>query len=123
MSDLDTCGECGWYAHTKFRNGKCDPALGEATSRLQSDAASIESTKLGYGDGRITFAIDDNFCVGFAVRHPWNLSDDARDMSRVVYYWDYLHALAHLDHEDALDLVKVLDEWHKRRTARKAGPL
>lgn len=123
MSDLDTCGKCGWYAHTKFRNGKCDPVLGSEASGLQLTAAPIKSTKLGYGDSRITFAIDDDFCVGFAVRHPWNLSGDERDMSRVVYDWDYLHALPHLDHEDALDLVTALDAWHKRCAARKAGQL
>ncbi len=28
MKELEVCPACGWYAHTRFRNTPCNPALG-----------------------------------------------------------------------------------------------
>lgn len=116
--ELEVCPACGWYAHTKFLNTQCSPALGSAAFTLQSAVSEIRSTKLGYGDRNITFEIDDHFCIGLHVRHPWNASGDAHDKSSVTFDWNYLHAMGGLSYDDALDLIRVLHDWNTRRRAR-----
>lgn len=116
--ELKVCSACGWYEHTKFLNTQCNPALGGAASTLQNDVSEIRSTKIGYGDRQLTFEIDDHFCIGLSVRHPWNASGDARDESSVMFDWNYIHAMDGLSHDDAIDLIRVLHDWNTRRRAR-----
>ena len=110
-ASLDVCDRCGWYAHGSYGSGKCRPSLGEAASRLQSAAEGICSTKLGYGDGRVSFCISEDFVVGLDVR--------ARAGAPCPRFsWRYVHAPDSLGHEDALDLVTTLATWHRRHVAR-----
>ncbi len=101
-----------WYAHTEFSHTKCDPALGDAATLLQGVVPDVRSTKLGYGDARLTFNIDDDLAVGFDVR-------SCSDGPTFVFIWRYLHSLNRLTHDDALDLVRVLRDWNARRLERR----
>lgn len=122
MSDLKVCTKCGWYAHSRFSINRCDPVLGEHAAVLQAAIGDITSTKLGYGEHRVTFTIADGFAVGFDVGHPWNESGDALDVSSTVFRWRFLHCLDGLSNDDAADLVRTLRDWHARRIAREVSP-
>lgn len=65
MSDLDVCRACGWYAHGSFRPNECDPKLGEVADEISAQAKriGINTTKLGYGFGQLTFEIDEQTAV------------------------------------------------------------
>lgn len=101
--DLRVCGACGWYLPT-FLEHRCRPEEGAAADRL-ANSVDVPSTKLGYGDGRLTFSVDDDLVMGF-------------DVAPDGFQWRYLQCLADLSHDDAADLVGVLQAWRKRRLAR-----
>lgn len=100
------CNACGWYDPAYARHS-CDPEAGVNADRLAA-AVCVSSTKLGYGDGRLSFEIDDDFVVG--------LSCDSGDFP---FRWSYLHHLGDLSTGDAIDLIDSLKLWRRRCDARK----
>jgi len=113
MSDdeLKVCGKCGWH-DLKYAGHPCDPAAGKAAAELQDQVLArvpgVGFTQLGYGNGRATLEIDDDFVVGFDV-----------DGSDATFRWRYLHCLGALTTTDAADLIDMLAAWRKRCKEKK----
>lgn len=51
---------CGWHVGT-FDDHRCDPEMTKVADRAIEAARErgIEATKLGYGDGKLTFELDE----------------------------------------------------------------
>lgn len=95
MSNLPVCPKCGW--HNGFSHAReCNPKAGAAAALLQGQFADIESTKLGYGFGRLTFNFDRRHSVTFQVQRTGKF-----DLERV--FW-----LGTLDRNKAEKVVEAL---------------
>lgn len=104
----DVCVACGWYDSYNHAE-RCRPVLGAAATHLQREEGG-DSTKLGYGDERVSFQISSDFVVGLDV----NPAPTTRSAS---YSWRYLHCLHRLSHDQAIDLVHTLRAWEIRRAS------
>ena len=67
-ADMEVCGECGWYLSNLPDNHECKPREGRLATKLMKAVPSVKSTKLGYGDGNVTFAFDKNHAITFRIR-------------------------------------------------------
>jgi hypothetical protein len=66
MSELKVCPKCGWYDGYTHHN-ECDPKLGASADQLAA-IVPIQSTKLGYGFGKLTFIFDKFHAITLRVR-------------------------------------------------------
>ena len=104
MNDLPVCGKCGWYVLT-YAGHRCRPEAGAAAYALARAVGDVPATKLGWGDGRVTFEIDEDFSVGFDVS------------GHGTFNWRHTSCIGELGQDAAVDLVKALKAWADRHRA------
>jgi hypothetical protein len=65
---MKVCGKCGWYLPNLPSNHACRPDLGADANKLAVLLGSLDvsSTKLGYGDGNVTFKLSDRVSITFS---------------------------------------------------------
>lgn len=92
--DLEVCTKCGWYAHGPYRASACHPDRGAAADALAAQI-NLPSTKLGYGDGRLTFDLHEDLNItlevddrGFGIENVWILGcyapEDVKELIEAI---------------------------------------
>ena len=107
MADLKVCSKCGWYDHGQlYRDGRCNPARGDAAKAAIAALDGVQSTMLGYGFGHVVFGdnIDDHdFTLEFQVACDG------------TFQWRDVTCFRHdLTQDQLVDLVKTLMAWRAR---------
>ena len=95
----EICERCGWYA-SRFAHNNCNPVAGRIANALAAQVPEIDSTKLGYGEGKLTFEIAEGLNVSFRIRgiEPYAIA------------FEDLHCLGDLSIEQAARLVRAIKE-------------
>lgn len=92
---LEICKRCGWYA-SRYTHNNCRPDRGRVAATLARELPEAHPTKLGYGEGCVTFVLDEETSVRFEIGHDNSIK------LREVY------ALQDLTINDAADIVRAL---------------
>ena len=103
---LEVCLKCGWYDSYGHKD-HCKPLSGKTAKQLCAAIPDVPSTQLGYGEGNVAFAPDENFHIRFRVHRS-----KAIGLGAVWLFSDLTQA-------DAVDLVQTLVAWRKRCGASK----
>lgn len=103
---LAVCKRCGWATTPmEDHDAKCIGDLeidGRAATRFANSIPNVESTKLGYGTGKLTFNFDGEFSI--TLRCGAN-----------SFTFDHAFLLGDLTVDSARDLVQTLAAWRARR--------
>ncbi len=59
QEDLKVCEKCGWYDDKYGHANTCDPEGGALADKLIK-LIGVPATKLGYGNGHVTFEFSEN---------------------------------------------------------------
>lgn len=105
---LETCGKCGWSLSNLPQNHRCKPKAGKIADALAALMPGIHSTKLGYGDGNITFEISEHRSITLAI------GDDGTFSVEKIFW------INELDQAGARRLVEKLAEAAGGRTYGEA---
>lgn len=65
-SRLKICESCGWY-DSQYAHNNCRPDRGRAGAALARELPDANPTKLGYGEGCVTFELDEDTHVSFEI--------------------------------------------------------
>lgn len=115
---LEICTRCGW-PHPGFdphNKNECSEVAGASAERLQSLIMPIDSTKLGYGYGRLNVEFDDRFAVTLDCHDDGTFSLCAAGN---------FFLLDHMTERRAVDLIEALALWRhggRPRGAEDTGP-
>ena len=109
-SELPVCPHCGWalagFYEVRNHPGRCDrQQAGALAVKLAESFPEIDSTKYGFGHGRLAFLFDDGMHIKLEC-------DD--DSFRVEDVW----LLGNHSPDAVEDLVKTLAAW-RARTPKK----
>lgn len=102
-NEMKVCPKCGWYDIDPSHREKCDPAAAAVADRIAAQLPDIKSTKLGWGDGVLTFEIGSELKVGLG------LSGGRKRIS-----FRHLHCHEWMTPERAITFVRALAIWHRR---------
>lgn len=110
---MKLCEKCGWYAN-KYTHTHCSPAAGRVADALAMEALDANPTKLGYGEGSISFEISENVHVQFEIR---------RFADPPTIALSNVHALLDLGIVQAATLVRMITiVLHGPSQARNESP-
>jgi hypothetical protein len=103
---LKVCKRCGWTEDWYLEHEtKCVGDLeldGKAATKLANSIPNVESTKLGYGTGKLTFNFDGEFSVTLRCGEK-------------SFAFDHVFLLGDMTEDAARDLVQTLAAWRARR--------
>lgn len=117
FGDLKVCPKCGWHMLMNHEE-RCEPRAGKRASALAEALPEIPSTKLGYGDGMVTFEPAENASRDLQPLHVhFEVSD--RENEPRPFSLREVSLLDDLSQEEAASLVRAVVEWRKTTLARR----